>query len=345
MPHVLVTALACALSISTATSASAGPISRDEHDRQTATMEQLKQSLSDQASATKKLALIFQAVRVERDPNFRRRLLGVADNTLPAPERETFYTELLANDPDAGVRSDAATALGRTGSEQALASLARSARSDATTIEMRGDVGGHSSARRAAIFAIAELARRHPALADDATVKLRALPAEYPPPDNQGLADARLQALYQITHDAALLKPFYDRLKSDTPRERENGVIAFRYLKLSEAPSEVIAAVTDPDVGVRQWAALTLGEIGDPKAAPTLMELAANPKQDAGVRCNAIFSLGLFQSPVAGKLMEKLLTDPDPRIQTGAAIAVYRITGKKVAQFPAGYDADGPKAP
>jgi hypothetical protein len=32
--------------------------------------------------------------------------------------------------------------------------------------------------------------------------------------------------------------------------------------------------------------------------------------------------------------------DPEPVIQTCAAIALYRITGKKVKQFPEGYNAD-----
>jgi hypothetical protein len=42
----------------------------------------------------------------------------------------------------------------------------------------------------------------------------------------------------------------------------------------------------------------------------------------------------------AAESMEKLLTDPDHRVQTQAAIALYRITGKKVKQFPEGYKAD-----
>jgi hypothetical protein len=36
--------------------------------------------------------------------------------------------------------------------------------------------------------------------------------------------------------------------------------------------------------------------------------------------------------------MEQLLKDPT--VAANAAIALYRITGKKVEQFPAGYNAD-----
>jgi hypothetical protein len=339
MPRFLTVALACSLILAAADRCFGGPISRDEYDRQTASMEQLKRSVTAEAEASKKLALLSRAVKAERDPNFRRRLLTLAE-ALPPGERETFYTRLLANDPDAGLRSDAATALGHVGSETSLAALAKAAAADPDTLEIRGDVGGQSNARRAARFAIAELAERHPAIAADAAEHLRTLPEKYPPPDNQGLADSRTQALYQVTRDAKLLKPFYDRLKSDVPRERENGVIAFRFLKLKEAPPEVVAALKDPENGVRQWAALVLGEIGDPKVAPALMELAADPKQDPRLRCNAVGSLGTLKTPAAAELMEKLLTDPDQRVQTSAAIALYQITGKKVSQFPPGYDAD-----
>jgi hypothetical protein len=342
MSRSLVIALVCLLSPIATDPGLGGPLSRDEYDHQTASLEQLKRTMAAETSAPGKLARVSQAVWAETDPNFRRRLLDLA-NSLPAGEQETFYTQLLEEDPDAGLRGEAATALGRIGSEKSLAPLATAAGSDRTTLEIRGDVGGQSSARRAATFAIAELARHHPAIAADAAAKLRALPAEHPAPDNQGLADARLQALYQITRDAALLKPFYDRLKGQTPRERENGVIAFRFLKLKDAPPEVVAAAKDPDPGVRQWTSLVLGEIGDVKVAPTLMEIAADPTQDVGVRCNAVYSLGLLKAPVSAELMEKLLSDADPRVQTGAAIALYRITGKKAPQFPPDYDADGPR--
>jgi HEAT repeat protein len=346
MPRSTTLALAFFLSLSTtaADRCVGGPISRDEYDRQTAAMEHLRQSLAAEPEAVRKLELVTQTIRTERDPNFRRRLMDIA-NTLPPAEQVTFYTRLLADDPDAGLRSEAATALGRMGSEKSLDPLAKAAASDPTTLEIRGDVGGQSSARRAAIFAIAELTGRHPALAADAAKSLRALPEKYPLPDNQGLADARLQALYQITHDAELLKPFYDRLKSDRPRERENGVIAFRFLKLKEAPPEVVALMKDPELSVRQWASLVLGEIGDPTVAPVLMEIAADVKQDAGARCNAIHSLGTLKAPGTADRLETLLSDPDTRVQTSAAIALYEITGKKAPQFPPGYNADGPKGP
>jgi HEAT repeat protein len=122
--------------------------------------------------------------------------------------------------------------------------------------------------------------------------------------------------------------------------ERVNGIVAFRFLKLSKAPIEVVETLKDADPSVRRWTALVLGEIGDPKTADVLLTTANNQKEDVGVRCNAIDSIGRMKIPATAGQIEKLLTDADERVQTIAAIAFYRITGKKVKQFPAGYNAD-----
>jgi HEAT repeat protein len=85
---------------------------------------------------------------------------------------------------------------------------------------------------------------------------------------------------------------------------------------------------------------LSLGEIGGPKAGAALMTVAGDAREDASVRCNAIAALGCLKTAAAAPLMEKLLADPTPVVQTNAAIALYRITGKKVKQLPKGYRAD-----
>jgi HEAT repeat protein len=226
------------------------------------------------------------------------------------------------------------------GSAKCLATLAQVARNDRTTPIQIGDIGGMAHARRAATFAIAELAARHPKLAEDAARELRALPAVADEKENKGLADARVQALYQITRDKALLKPFFERLGSKDARERVRGVVAFQFLKLKEAPVEVLNTLKDSSADVRSWSALVLGLIGDPKTGPTLMTAAGDTKEQTAVRCNAIFALGRMRTAAAAELMEKLLTDPAPIVQSNAAIALYRITGKKVKQFPKGYRVD-----
>jgi HEAT repeat protein len=199
---------------------------------------------------------------------------------------------------------------------------------------------GQSNARRSAIFAIAELASRFPKLAGKAATNLRSLQVKEDPQVHDNLADAKNQALYQVTHEEALIAPFFERLKSKEAKERVNGIVAFRFFKLNKAPDEVVNTLKDSCLEVRSWTALVLGEIGDPRTVDVLMTTANNAKEDIGVRCNAIDSIGRMKIPATGDQIEKLLMDTDQRVQTSAAIAFYRITGKKVKQFPDGYNAD-----
>jgi HEAT repeat protein len=96
--------------------------------------------------------------------------------------------------------------------------------------------------------------------------------------------------------------------------------------------------LNDDSADVRSTAVLVLGAIGDAKTAEPLMEVASDTKQERSVRANAVFALGRMRSTSAAGLMEKLLSDPD--LSASAAVALYRITGKKVKEFPAGYNAD-----
>jgi HEAT repeat protein len=327
------------LGIATADLSSAGPISAEEARRQTQVLEQLREALSAETTDAGKLTHIADVMKDERDVNLRRRLLEAALQ-IPGADLERFLTDLLTREEDAGLRSQAAAALGHIGSEKCLSTLTRVAGKDRTTAQLIGDVVGQSSARRAATFAIAELAARFPGVADDAVAELRALPAVEDGKDNEGLADARAQALYQITRDDALLKPFYERLKSSDAKDRERGVIAFRFLKLKAAPAELVAALKDSSPDVRSWSALVLGEVGDPKTADVLLQVAGDTKEEARVRCNAIGALGRMKTASAADTMEKLLTDAEPSVRTNAAVALYRITGKKVKQLPEGYEPD-----
>jgi HEAT repeat protein len=316
-----------------------GPPLREEGERRAKLVEDLKKSLAAEATAAGKFAVLERALKAEPSPNVRRVVVESVP-PLPGPELDAFLTNVLTGDADAGIRSLSATVLGRSGSEKCVTALAHAAATDRTTDIQRGCMVGQSSARRAATFAIAELAARFPKGADDAAAKLRALTPPADPKDRESLADARVQALYQITRDKALLKPFFERLQSRDAKTRENGVVAFQFLKLKAAPPELVAAMKDDDRGVRSWAALVLGEVGDPKTIPVLIAVAVEPKEDPGARCNAIFTLGRMKAAVAADSLRKLLADENMSVQTNAAIALYRITGEKVKQFPEGYNAD-----
>jgi HEAT repeat protein len=339
MIHHSTLAAALLLGIATADWSLAGPVTAEEAQRQARVLDQLKKALAAATTDADKFTHIARAMKNEPDADLRRRILDTATG-IPGAELEKFLTSLLTSEEDAGLRSKAATTLGQMGSEKCLTTLAEVAKNDRTTRMQIGDIVGQSSARRAATFAIAEFGVRHPKFANAAVGELRTLPVVDDPKDNEGLGDARVQALYQITRDKAVLKPFYERLQSKDARERERGVVAFRFLKLKAAPTEIVNALKDTNVGVRSWSALVLGEIGDAKIAAALMPVASDVKEDVSVRCNAISALGRMKTAAVVELMEKLLSDPNSSVQTNAAIALYRLTGKKLKQLPEGYKVD-----
>ena len=140
---ILIAAFAIARFVPTL--ANAGPVSREVYERQSAELDRLKRQVAAETNAAVKVDLIRGALRAEPDPNARRRHLAVS-NEVAAPEREVLLTGVLETDPDAGLRSEAATLLGRFGSERSLAALAKAAASDPTTDQLLGDVGDRSSA-------------------------------------------------------------------------------------------------------------------------------------------------------------------------------------------------------
>lgn len=316
-----------------------GPPLREEGERREKLIANLKAALAAEATAAGKAAALSRAYKAESSPDVRRVVFEHIPTQLDAAI-DRFLTDVLIGDADAGIRSLAAKALGTHGTDQCLPALAKAAATDKVTEFRMSCIVGKGTARRAATFAIADLAARYPKLADKAAATLRELTPPADPKDAESLADARVQALYQVTRDEKLLLPFLERLRSKDAKVRENGVVAFQFFKLKVASPELVAALSDADAGVRSWAGLALGEIADPKTVPVLIAVAGDPKKDAGLRCNVIHSLGRIKAAAATALMRKLLADEREAVQVQAAIALYRLTGEKVKQFPAGYKAD-----
>ena len=316
-----------------------GPPTREEGERREKLVADLKAGLVAAATAAGKAAVLSRAYKAESSPDVRR----IVFEHIPTPPDaaiDRFLADVLFGDADAGLRSLAAKALGTHGTDQCLPALAKAAATDKVTEWRMGCIVGEGTARRSATFAIAELAARHPKLADKAATTLRELTPPADPNDTEALADARAQALYQVIRDETLLVPFLEQLRSKDAKVREHGAVAFGFFKLKVAPPELVTALSDADTSVRSWTGLVLGEIADPKTVPVLMAVAGDPKQDAGLRCNIIFSLGRMRAAAATKLMRKLLADEREVVQVQAAIALYRLTGEKVRQFPVGYNAD-----
>ena len=276
-------------------------------------------------------------MKEEKAVDLRGQALELATQ-VPGADLDAFLTALLGNEPDAGLRGRAATALGHLGSEKCLPALAECAANDRTTDVEIGCIVGRSTPAappRSPWPNSPRGIRRSPTKPRPSSAPCR--------PSRKTTRDwptLRVQALYQITRDDELLKPFFARLKSKNAEERVNGIVAFRFLNLKKAPPEVVAALNDASPDVASWAALVLGEIGDAKTARPLMAIAGDAKKEVGVRCNAIGALGRMKIADASDLMERLLTDEDQRVVANAAVSLHRITGKKVKQFPEGYRDD-----
>src|SRR5262245_26262261 len=119
----------------------AKPPTRQEAERQSRVVELLKEAVAAETTEEAKFAAISAVLAREFDVDVRRRVLDIAVD-IPGTAQEAFLIDLLTTEGDAGLRSQAATALGRSGSQQCLAALAKAATSDRTTGMQIGDVRG-----------------------------------------------------------------------------------------------------------------------------------------------------------------------------------------------------------
>jgi len=317
----------------------AGPISSDVYEREAKVFEVFQKNFAAETDPGKKFELVKDAWK--ETFYFRAKVLPIA-TAMPGEQLDAFLIA-MTSDPNSYYRITAANLLGKHGSEKCLPTLVKLAKEDVPSkrVEPGCCIVGTESARFNAIFALVQFAKRFPALADQITVEIRNLPTATDPEfKNERLDDVRLCALYQLTRDEKLLAPFYERLKSKNAEERRDGANVFGMCDLKAAPSELLAAMKDSEEKVRSTVAIILGKIADPKAVPLLIAAAADAKEDRGVRCNAVWSLGYMKAADATDLLKKLLDDPDPAVPANAAVALYRITGKKEKQFPEGYNAD-----
>jgi hypothetical protein len=200
-----------------------GPPTREEGERREKFTASLKAALVAEATVAGKAGVLSRAYKSEPNLEVRR---VVFEHLPPPPDAaiDRFLIDVLNDDADAGIRSLAAKTLGAHGTDRCLPALAKAAASDKVTELRLGCIAGKGTARRAATFAIAELAARYPKLADQAAAAFAR-----DPKDAESLADARVQAIYQVTRDEKLLTPFLERLRSKDAKVRESGAVAFRF--------------------------------------------------------------------------------------------------------------------
>lgn len=301
----------------------------EERQRRQRLLARLDAALAKQTTDVGRFAHVRDAMAIEPVTVVRRQILSRASR-LSGEVLEDWLIGLLRNEQDHFLRGCIATLLGKKGSQKSVAPLISTAYFDMKTHSLVHDILTQGTARREALFALVELGKRVPKARPRITAALRLLPArDDRKADPEAIYDVRLQALYQLTGEAKLIRPFFKRLESDDTKERVRGVVAFQFLKLRKAPPALIARLTDSSAEVRGYAALVLGTIGDVAAAPALMAAAENEELGGFTRVHAVVALGSMKARAASGLMKQLAKDSNRTLAFHAVRALARIEGKE----------------
>jgi HEAT repeats len=150
----------------------------------------------------------------------------------------------------------------------------------------------------------------------------------------QGGRRERWQAAYQLSQliNAGEAKKYpnlvedvirvYDGAKNDDPRIRQYLSMVLGNLGDRRATPVLMDALADKAPETRIYAALALGRLGDRTAVPALMNAFATDERD--VRKAAAYALGEMRDPRGLPILIPGLSDPTPDIRYNVAIAVSR---------------------
>ena len=111
--------------------------------------------------------------------------------------------------------------------------------------------------------------------------------------------------------------------RDDDPRVREFIALALGELRDPRAVDALVSALQDSDAQTRIYAAWGLGAIGDRRGADGLLPLLDDP--DPGLRKVAAYSLGALAPAGAADRLRPLLNDPVEDVAWNAALALARL--------------------
>ncbi len=144
----------------------------------------------------------------------------------------------------------------------------------------------------------------------------------------------RWQAAYQLSQliNAGQAKKYpnlihdvirvYEGAKNDDPRIRQYLSMVLGNLGDRRATPLLMDALKDHAPETRIYAALALGRLRDPAAVPPLIEVFSTDERD--VRKAAAYALGEIRDPRAQPALAGALPDPIPDVRYNAAIALAR---------------------
>jgi HEAT repeat protein len=192
----------------------------------------------------------------------------------------------LLNDPDASIRLTAAEALGKIGDQKAEPFL----------LLALHDVDPR--VRGAASRSMGQL----PAVGVGAGTELVTLLQD---PD-VSVRRAAAQALGAVEGMPALAPALGSLLRSADPSVRQAAGHALLLAGAGEAVEALSMGASDSDPVVRQWAVAALGESGDPRAVPVLLDRLRRDSA-AGVRAEAAYRLRFVEDSSVAAEVETIL--------------------------------------
>ncbi|MDD3110826.1 MAG: HEAT repeat domain-containing protein [Methanofollis liminatans] len=147
-----------------------------------------------------------------------------------------------------------------------------------------------------------------------------------------GADDARIRRMSSLllgrTGDAAAALPLVAALGDPDKGVREEAAAALAALGPA-AVVPLIPALRDPAWRTRYRAAEALGRIGDRRAVGALVRALSDEKDH--VRYMSAKALGLIADPAAGDALVRVLGDPNPPARKAAAWALGEIGGHEAA--------------
>jgi HEAT repeat protein len=150
-----------------------------------------------------------------------------------------------------------------------------------------------------------------------------------------GSAHQRWQAAYQLSKSLKRgeaknypnlvdqVSALYSSSKDDDPRIRRYLSMVLGNLGDRKATPLLLDGLDDQDIETRIYVLLALGELRDPAAVPRIMQLASDDEKD--VRKTAVYALGEIGDPRAVPVLVSALEDQAADVGFNAALALARF--------------------
>jgi MFS family permease len=146
-------------------------------------------------------------------------------------------------------------------------------------------------------------------------------------------ANVSIVQMVRLLNPMVLFGLIYNLTIFNISREEKSKLKASKALGKLKSPlavNELIEAMDDPSLAVREQAAISLGEIGDPQAVDILIKKLQSPEEN--IQEEAAKALGLIHTPKAVPPLMNRLNDPDPSLRATVINALGNIKDERARE-------------